>query len=135
MHCSATQPLKKIRASTIDRWHRKRGWLKIGYHYVIRADGSLEFGRQLDEVGAHAKGHNKNSIGICLVGGVNAQGEAEDNFSRTQKKTLKTLLEMLISKCEDGVTVCGHRDLPNVHKACPCFDVKEWLEKEEICLK
>ena len=69
-------------AAEIDRWHRERGWLKIGYHFVIKRDGTIEEGRHVDEVGAHAKGHNSTSVSVCMIGGVaedNVQ-EAENNF-------------------------------------------------------
>ena len=65
IHCSATQEGKEISAATIDEWHKKRGWRGIGYHYVIGLDGMIEYGRPITETGAHVKGHNKGSIGIC----------------------------------------------------------------------
>ena len=69
------------RCRDIDRWHRERGWLKIGYHYVIKRDGTVETGRELEEVGAHAKGHNAISVGICMVGGLSEDNEPETNFT------------------------------------------------------
>ena len=70
VHCSATQEGKNISAATIDKWHKKRGWRGIGYHYVIALDGSMEYGRPVEQIGAHVKGMNKNSIGIVYIGGV-----------------------------------------------------------------
>lgn len=140
VHCSATLPDPKIDASTIRRWHRAQGWLDIGYHYVIKANGEQEVGRPLEKVGAHVAGHNANSIGICMVGGVNAKGKAENNFTGAQFKTLKALVYGL--KCHyPDARVCGHRDLskdlngdgviaPNEYmKECPSFDVRKWLKE------
>ena len=151
VHCSATPANQNIGAVELDRMHRERGFFRskpvgnlnltgIGYHYVIRRDGSIERGRDDSEVGAHAVGFNAKSLGICLVGGVEkstdvtklSTGEvtkfkAVDNFTLDQKHTLATLLIKL------GVTyqttnILGHRDLPAVHKDCPSFDVKAWVK-------
>ncbi|MGL5917803.1 MAG: N-acetylmuramoyl-L-alanine amidase, partial [Cetobacterium sp.] len=94
VHCSATSPsMAHVDAKEIDRWHRQRGWLKIGYHFVIRRDGFQQIGRDLNEIGAHAKGHNHHSIGICLVGGVKEDKVTpEDNFNESQRETLYRLL-------------------------------------------
>lgn len=128
VHCSASQPLHRIDAAEIRRWHKERGFLDIGYHYVIKANGDLENGRDLTKAGAHANGFNANSIGICLVGGVNKAGKSENNFNAVQFKTLKTLIYQL--KClYPDTRICGHRDLPKVAKDCPCFDVSTWLQE------
>ena len=70
LHCAATKPSMDIDISTIDEWHRKRGFFSCGYHFVITRSGKLQEGRQLHDIGANAKGFNHRSIGICLVGGV-----------------------------------------------------------------
>ena len=127
VHCSATQAKQDITAADIGRWHRQRGFLKIGYHFVIRRDGTVETGRGLDEVGAHVEGFNSQSIGVCLVGGIDAKGKAEDNFTNEQWAALEVLLKDLVIKFP-GAKVQGHRDFPNVKKDCPCFDTKKWWE-------
>ena len=82
IHCSATPPNMDVNAKEIDRWHRQKGWLGIGYHYVIKRDGTREVGRKLSEAGAHCIAYNHKSVGICLVGGVDvAGGKAENNFT------------------------------------------------------
>lgn len=129
VHCSATQASSDIGVAEIDRWHRDRGFLKIGYHFVIRRDGTLEIGRPLTERGAHIEDFNHCSVGICLVGGINKQGKAEDNFAAIQKDTLYQVLLALKRTYPDAV-VQGHRDFPNVRKDCPCFDVKSWWEAQ-----
>lgn len=109
----------------IDQWHRQRGFLKVGYHFVIRRDGTLETGRSLDEIGAHAAGFNSTSIGICLVGGIDDDGNPDANFKPEQWRTLTEVLARLYA-LHPAATVCGHRDL-DPKKACPSFDVAAWL--------
>ncbi|EGP03147.1 N-acetyl-anhydromuranmyl-L-alanine amidase [Pasteurella multocida subsp. gallicida str. Anand1_poultry] len=104
IHCSATQNGKPLRnkahtaAQVIDRWHAERGFKRtfsnftqfnshlkhIGYHYVIDTDGTVETGRKVGEVGAHVKGHNQQSIGICLVGGISITGKNYGRFTARQ---------------------------------------------------
>jgi N-acetyl-anhydromuramyl-L-alanine amidase AmpD len=130
VHCSATPPDAKVDAREIDRWHRMKGWLMIGYHWVIKRDGTVEQGRKPDQPGAHAEGFNDKSIGICLAGGVNAKGDPEDNFTWEQKSSLLSVIagsRVLYPKAE----VLGHRDLPGVRKACPSFDVRAWLKEKQ----
>lgn len=125
VHCSASQAKSNLSAKDIDRMHRQRGFLKIGYHYVIKRDGTVEAGRPETEVGAHVEGYNSVSLGICMVGGIDAKGKPEDNFTLDQYASLGKLLEEL-SKRYPKAVILGHRDMPNVKKDCPCFDVKTW---------
>lgn len=126
VHCAATRESMDIGVEEITRWHRERGWFTVGYHYVIRRDGTLEKGRPDTQPGAHARGFNHLSLGICLVGGVGPDGKtAEDNFTFQQYDALAALLFELTERYPHA-TVLGHRDLPNVRKACPSFDVRDW---------
>lgn len=109
----------------IDRWHRDRGMRGVGYHYIIRRDGEVELGRAKEQVGAHVRGHNRTSIGVCLVGGIDDSGEAEDNYTLDQYVALAELLQQLHEEFPEA-EILGHRDFPRVRKACPCFDVKKW---------
>ncbi len=129
VHCAATPAGMDIGVKEIDRWHRTKGFLKIGYHFVVRRGGQLEIGRDEDEIGAHVQGYNAVSIGVCLVGGVDADdvSKAENNFTEEQFSTLRTLLERLQIQYPDA-EVLGHRDFPDVAKACPSFDVRAWLK-------
>lgn len=143
-------------AQVIDEWHQQRGFKRsedfrkrqnpalvaIGYHYVIDRAGLVMTGRHLDEVGAHAKGYNQRSIGICMVG--------TESFSPAQWSSLSHLVTAEVARitqhngpanrnnplskagairlaAERGIVICGHRDLPNVAKTCPGFDVEQWL--------
>lgn len=126
IHCSATKEGRDFGASDIDVWHKAKGWKCIGYHYVIKLDGSIQEGRQEQEVGAHASGHNHDSIGICYIGGLDKHGKPKDTRTHEQKKALKHLIWDLKLKYP-GVGIYGHRDFER-HKDCPCFEVQEWLE-------
>lgn len=129
IHCSATRPSMDVGAKEIDRWHKAQGWQKIGYHYVIRRNGHLETGRREDEIGAHAAGHNHNSIGVCWVGGVHEDSLGpEDNRTDEQKAALANIVRTLHGKYPQA-HILGHTDLPNVNKACPSFDVAKWLKE------
>jgi N-acetylmuramoyl-L-alanine amidase len=133
VHCAATRPSMDIGANTIRRWHRQRGWLDIGYHYVIRRDGTVELGRPENIPGAHARPFNHLSLGICLVGGVTEDDVTipEANFTPDQISALAALLLDMEERYPEA-EVLGHRDLPNVRKACPSFDVRHWIESGEI---
>jgi hypothetical protein len=92
VHHSATRPNQNVTASIIDGWHRARGWLGIGYHWVIRRDGCIEAGRFINEHGAHAPGWNDRSVGIFMIGGLNEDEEVEDNFTDEQYRALRALV-------------------------------------------
>lgn len=119
----------EIGKKEIDQWHRQRGWLKIGYHYVIKRDGTLEEGREHDVMGAHVKGHNADSVGVCLVGGVNDDNEPENNFTEEQFETLVDTINSL-KVIYPEAEVVGHNSLYS-GKACPSFNVEEWWSKNQ----
>lgn len=126
VHCAATRASMDIGAEEIRKWHLARGFNDIGYHFVIRRDGELEWGRPVWKQGAHVRGHNRDSIGICLVGGLNDETfKPEDNFTDEQYATLRALLLDLSLKYPNA-EVLGHRDFKGVRKACPCYDVIPW---------
>ncbi|WP_018123394.1 N-acetylmuramoyl-L-alanine amidase [Desulfovibrio oxyclinae] len=131
VHCSATPPTMDIGAKEIDRWHRARSFLKIGYHYVIRRDGTVEPGRGLEEPGAHARGYNSRSVGVCLVGGVAEDKKTpENNYTTEQMEALEILLQGLRAEYPDA-KIIGHNEV-NSHKACPCFDVQDWKSETDL---
>ncbi len=130
VHCSATPASMDIGVDRIDSWHRDRGWSGCGYHYVIRRDGTVECGRELYSTGAHVRGHNHHALGICLVGGVAEDGGPEDNFTPGQYEALAPLLYQLVKLFPDA-DVTGHRNFPNVNKACPCFDAASWWAQQD----
>lgn len=127
IHCSATPTTMNIGVKEVRQWHRAKGWIDVGYHFIIRRDGTVELGRPVDTVGAHVEGYNPTSIGICLIGGVDKNNKAEDNFTAEQYAALKRLLTDL-QQAYPNAAVQGHRDFPNVKKDCPCFDVRAWVK-------
>lgn len=119
VHCSATPEDRNYTVEEIDRWHKNRGWSGIGYHYVIYLDGSIHKGRDIEKVGAHCTNHNKNSIGICYIGGCDKDMDPKDTRTQEQKDALIEILTRLKKRYPDA-KIYGHRDFAN--KACPSFD-------------
>lgn len=128
IHCSATKPSMDIGVDTIRDWHvNGNGWDDIGYHYVIRRDGTVETGRDLSVSGAHAAGYNLDSVGICVAGGINQSGKSEFNFTGTQMAQLEHVVNMLCNTYNlPESAVMGHNEVSK--KDCPCFDVREWVK-------
>lgn len=124
VHCSDTKKNMNTTVDDIRRWHvKERGWDDIGYHYVIHRDGSVMVGRDIEKAGAHARGHNGHSVGVCLVGGRSDKGTPLFNYTDSQMYALSDLIEDLMSE-HGELKVMGHNDVSN--KACPCFDVGVW---------
>lgn len=130
VHCSATRPSQDIGAAEIRKWHLERGFNDIGYHYVIRRDGAIEKGRSLNVAGAHCKGHNAYSIGICLVGGIPEKAAnasvGEVNYTDEQYRALKGLITMLQATYPSIKKLSSHCEYAN--KFCPGFLAHEWFE-------
>ena len=110
IHCSATRAGQDFTAADIDRWHRARGFRSIGYHFVIRLDGTIEPGRDVSLDGAHCTGWNRRSIGICYVGGLDKEGRPADTRTEAQREALIRLVEDLRLVYPDIRQVIGHRD-------------------------
>jgi N-acetylmuramoyl-L-alanine amidase len=133
IHCAATPNGKPFTAEQIDGWHRERGFRRdsreighhepglkhIGYHYVIYTNGAVRCGRSEQEVGAHTRGMNSRSFGVCLVG--------TDQFTPEQWTALRLHVEA-IRKRYPHITVAGHRQFAN--KICPGFDVPAWFKAD-----
>ena len=121
IHCSAVKPDQLSSAAQINTWHRQRGFhLGIGYHYVIRRDGTIEPGRPEWMIGAHCLNHNRYSIGICYEGGLDIRGQPADTRTAEQKASMRRLLDDLLQRYPRALVV-GHRDLTH-DRDCPCFD-------------
>ena len=121
IHCSAVKPDQQSSVAQIDTWHHNRGYkFGVGYHYVIRRDGSIEAGRPEWMVGAHCVNHNKYSIGVCYEGGLDARGQPADTRTAAQKATLRQLLTDLHRRYPRA-SIVGHHDL-NPQKAWPCIE-------------
>ena len=127
LHCSATLPGQRVDVETITRWHKQRGFKTIGYHFFIDRSGTIHAGRPLEEQGAHCKGQNAHSIGICYEGGLDKEGWPLDTRTILQRIAMKELVAQLLGQFPDA-TVHGHREFAN--KACPCFDVQAEFGKK-----
>jgi N-acetylmuramoyl-L-alanine amidase len=126
IHCADTPEGRDVKTEEIKRWHtEERGWSDIGYHWVIELDGSVHQGRDESISGAHCRGHNADSIGICYVGGSDADGNPKDTRTEDQKRSMDKLINELLDRYSDAV-VYGHRDFSE--KACPSFDAKTEYE-------
>ena len=140
VHCSATRPgwmdgkPLEARVAEIRRWHVKdRGWSDIGYHWIIDRDGKVMAGRTEEKPGAHCRGRNRHSIGICLLGGhgSTADDSFDDHFTPEQNRALRKKIGELQMKYADidlPLAVSGHNQHAN--KACPGFRVPPWYERK-----
>jgi N-acetylmuramoyl-L-alanine amidase len=122
VHCSATGQDAKVEA--IQRyWKEKLGWKSPGYHYIIEADGKETQLLTIAQPSNGVKGWNKSIINICYIGGVDKLGKPIDNRTDAQKRQLMTRLKALKTMFPNAI-IQGHKDFPNVAKACPCFNAK-----------
>jgi N-acetylmuramoyl-L-alanine amidase len=124
IHYTATPEGRHHDVADIRRWHKERGFSDIGYHYLIHIDGTIELGRPIGVVGAHCKGHNTGTIGVCYVGGTR-NGKSSDTRTKAQVESLKEIIKSL-QLVFGPLKVVGHRDLAPTE--CPGFDVtKEFI--------
>ena len=130
VHCSATRCNRPYPVTALIRDHGGRFGF-TGYHYYITRDGTTYQTRHEQLVGAHAAGYNSHSLGVCYEGGYDEQGRVADTRTPQQKRALLKLLKKLKAEHPDA-RILGHRDLPNVHKDCPCYDVRAELKSAGI---
>lgn len=134
LHCTATPASMDIGVNEIRDWHvTENGWSDIGYHYVIRRDGTIEDGRPVERQGAHVAGFNKNSIGVALVGGVASDGKtSEDNFTPEQIDAACTLcIQLMNIYGVEYKNVLGHKEVIDTithgsPKDCPVFSMEDF---------
>ena len=119
VHCTATPAGRQVSVADVDSWHRRQGLSSIGYHYLVGLDGAVGRGRPEAAVGAHCRGHNACSIGVCYVGGCDAQMRPADTRTPAQRRALVGLLKELRGRYPQAV-IHSHRDFST--KACPSFD-------------
>ena len=126
IHCSATREGENFEVAEIRKWHLARGFNDIGYHFYIDLYGEIHKGRDISKIGAHCKGHNRNSIGICYCGGVEADGKTpKDTRYDCQKESLIAVLRTLKAMYPNAV-IHSHNDFAN--KACPSFNATKEYE-------
>lgn len=123
VHCTAT---RSNQSYTVDQLYHDHvvinHWRFIGYHFYIRRDGTVVATRPLERMGAHARGYNAYSIGICYEGGLDEHGYYADTRTPAQKAAMEALVIRLKHQFPGIKSIVGHRDLPGVQKVCPCFD-------------
>jgi N-acetylmuramoyl-L-alanine amidase len=119
VHCSDTEDSKNLSAIDIHKMHLNFGWDGIGYHKVINRSGKIENGRPEYWIGAHVKGKNNVSLGVCLIG--------RNKFTTKQYLSLERILKKWKSLCPEA-KIIGHRDIGNTSKTCPNFDVNTWAK-------
>jgi len=125
LHCTDTEAGKDYTVEEIERWHIQRGFTEIGYHYIIHPNGEISQGRDINKIGAHCKGHNAHSIGIAYIGG-RRDGKPADTRTPDQVSAMDRLILTLV-EAYPIKRVTGHNNYSN--KACPCFNVQEYLGK------
>jgi N-acetylmuramoyl-L-alanine amidase len=129
-HYTATYTDQDIGAREIDAMHKARGWSEIGYHKVVRLDGTVEDGRPLSKTGAHVKDQNTGKIGCVYVGGLLRNMGANrgyDTRTQAQRASMLALTRSLLTQFPTIKRVVGHRDLANTQ--CPAFDAGQWWEE------
>jgi len=124
VHCLYTTPDMDVGAKDVHSWHISRGWSGVGYHYIIRRDGTIEIGRDQDLVGAHVKGNNKNTIGVAYAGGAKRIGrELVSDYDKETPEQRRSLIALTHHLAEvNGIStrkILGHNEYPDVHKSCP----------------
>ncbi len=126
LHCTAT-PQNTTVQSILNYWKNVKGWKNPGYHYLVEANGKVHNLLPVNEIANGARGYNYNSIHISYIGGIDNEKNPMDNRTDAQKQATLALIATLRLNYIN-VPILGHRDLPNVTKACPSFDVKNWIK-------
>lgn len=122
LHCTATKEGKDYTVEQVRQWHVKdRNFADIGYHYLIRLDGTVEEGRPIDRIGAHCTGQNAHSIGIVYAGGLDSDGNPKDTRTPSQRNAMRALVDYL--KRKYGASVHCHNEFAN--KECPSFKIDQ----------
>lgn len=123
VHCSDSEDSQELTALDIHKMHLNFGWDGIGYHKIINRSGKVENGRPEYWIGAHVKGKNEISLGVCLIG--------RNKFTQKQYLSLEKILKRwksLYPKAE----IVGHRDTGDTPKTCPNFDVITWANNRSL---
>ena len=128
IHCSATRENENSSPEQLEHDHKARGFLRAGYNFYIRRSGEVVNLRPLDQIPAHAKGHNEHSIGICYEGGLDITGKPCDTRTQAQKTSLEELIRHLLIRFP-GSWVCGHRDLSEDLNGDGIISPCEWMKQ------
>ena len=123
VHCTDTDDKKNLKALDIHKMHINFGWDGIGYHKIINRSGKIENGRPEFWMGAHVKGENNVSLGVCLVG--------KEKFTKNQFRSLEQVLRRW-KVIYPSAKIVGHCDFKHTNKTCPNFNVKKWVRSKNI---
>lgn len=126
LHCSSTTEDQDFDVEDIRKWHMSppNNWSDIGYYFVIKLDGTIQKGRPISKVGSHTYGRNKNSIGICYVGGLDVNSKVKDSRTAAQKSSIEKLIIDLVSENPQLKKLSGHNDY-NPDITDPSFKVAD----------
>lgn len=125
VHCADTRIDQNFDVNDVKSWHLNNGWSDIGYHYYIKLDGTIQKGRDINISGAHCKGRNSNSIGICFEGGKKEDGTKWDSATYEQIQSFNSLFYALEDVFCIKLKLSAHYEYSS--KTCPNF-------KKEILL-
>ena len=129
IHCTASQP-NATKQSILNYWKNVLKWKSVGYHRLIDANGIIHELAKYDQVTNGVKGYNSESIHFSYIGGIDEKGKPKDTRTQKQKESLLYLIKEA-RKLYPNAVIQGHRDF-GAKKACPSFDVKQWLKEENI---
>ena len=124
IHCTATR--KDATISAIQKyWRTKLGWKNPGYNIIFTQEKGFTVMADLDVVCNGVRGHNATAVHLSYIGGIDAAGKPIDNRSESQKRLMNLAAKEIQKRIPSAKIIQGHRDFPNVRKACPCFDAKK----------
>lgn len=123
-HCTATPQTTTVE-SILRFWKVNRGWKNPGYHIIIKADGSWTLLQDFNRVTNGVAGINSTSLHVSYIGGIDSKGRGFDNRTDQQKEILETIYTTFKEKLPH-ITFHGHNEFSN--KACPSFNVKQWID-------
>lgn len=126
IHCAATPEGRNNTAADVSRWDVER-FGQVSYHWVVELDGNKVRTLPDSQRGAHVARANTGNIGVCFIGGMTKDMKApKDTRTPAQRQALRELV-LDYRKKYPNIIVRGHNEWPGVKKACPSFDVSEWL--------
>ena len=125
LHCTATNPDATV--ESIKRyWKENLGWKNVGYHILIDKNGLPNYLADFNSITNGVKGYNHESIHISYIGGIDEKGKPKDTRTMPQKATILDCIREVLEWYGEKLIIQGHRDFPNVNKACPSFDCSEY---------
>lgn len=123
VHCTATS--QRATVESIQKyWKEQLKWKSPGYHFIVLPDGTIRQLLDVEKISNGVAGFNHSLINISYIGGIDGTGKPIDNRTAAQKASLLKKLKELKAIYPNAV-ICGHRDFPNVKKACPSFDASQ----------